>query len=77
MKVNSFRICRKFALPNYENFDSDLISEVSELDDLNKVFDLLNNKILEMANKIKAEKIKNKNLVWKKALIFFKLCLSL
>jgi len=56
MKITQFRICRKFALPSYENFDLELISEVSELDDMNKVFEVLNNKLLEMSAKIKSEK---------------------
>lgn len=56
MKITQFRIARKFSLPNYENFDLEIVSEVSELDDLNKVFDVLNSKILEMSAKIKSEK---------------------
>lgn len=53
MKIIRIKLNRKFALKDFENFDIMLESELSELDDVDKSFDILNNKIIGLSSKIK------------------------
>jgi len=56
MKITSIKLNRKFSLPGFENFDIFLEAELGELDDVDKAFDILNNRIIGLSSKIKNEK---------------------
>ena len=53
MKIKLIKLNRKFALKDFENFDIQLEAELSELDDADKCFEMLNSKIIGMSTKIK------------------------
>ena len=53
MKITTIKLNRKFALKDFENFDIQLEAQLSELDDVDKSFDILNNKITGLSLKIK------------------------